>query len=282
MQTPAGRFAGMDFGGEGGDCLLLHGTGQNVEAWRAFAARLARTRRVVAFDLRGHGQTPEASADAAQFWRDIGAVCDGLGFAAPTLIGHSTGAWAATAHAASGGRCAALVCIDGFTLDAADDLRRPAATIPEADLFRLFRYGWVATTAERDAYIEEEVAKAPSDGFNRGIDAALLRAMLWRCFAPYGEKWLRRPTMEEIATVSAPPPIGAVRPTREVYDRIDAPVALIWASDGLSNDRRGEVEAIAAQRANRRFAALEGTHNLPMQRPEALSHAVAELLAALE
>lgn len=278
LRTPVGRFAAIDFGGEGSSCLLIHGTGQNAEAWRRFGTRLARKRRVVAFDMRGHGRTPMDSTDSTQYWRDIEAVIGALGFDATTLVGHSTGGYAATAFAAAGGRCASIVCVEGFTLD-----RQPAAASPldEDSLFAMFRYGWEATSAQRDAYIAHEAARAPEDWLNRGVPPEALSKMLRRCFVRRGEHWLRRPTMDEISVVSRPPPPGAPAPARTLYEAIEAPMLLVWASDGLSKDRRAEVAGIAAERDNRRFATIEGTHNLPMQRWDDLARRTETFLGDL-
>jgi len=68
----------------------------------------------------------------------------------------------------------------------------------------MFRYGWRATAAERDFYIERVVADAPGDWLNDAIDPQLLRNMLQRCFIESDGLWLRRPTLEEIAIASAP------------------------------------------------------------------------------
>jgi pimeloyl-ACP methyl ester carboxylesterase len=275
VETAAGRFAVVDYGGAGPHCLLIHGTGQNAAAWRDLAAILARRWRVLAFDLRGHGQTREDSSDAEQYWRDIPAVAAALGVTRPLLVGHSSGAYAATAHAASGGDAAGVVCVDGFTPDGLEDVRRAAreagSEATRRMLFDMFRYGWRATAAERDAHIEAAVAAAPGDWLNDGVPPELLASMLRRYFVEEGGAWLRRPTLEEIAVVGAPDAGRPILPWRGIYDMVDVPLLFVWADRGLSADRRGVLEAIAAARPNRRFAALGGSHNLPMQRPAALA-----------
>ena len=100
LATAAGEFAVRDFGGAGPDVLLVHGTGHNLEVWTPLAAQLAGHFRLAAFDLRGHGQTPAASTDTQQYWRDIVAVSAGLGLRRPLLVGHSTGGYAVAAFAA--------------------------------------------------------------------------------------------------------------------------------------------------------------------------------------
>lgn len=143
-------------------------------------------------------------------------------------------------------------------------------------LFDMFRYGWRATAAERDAYIADVVSNADEDWMNDGVDPELLRAMLLRCFARDGDVWLRRPTLEEIAVVSAPDPASPVFPAADIYAKVAAPLILIWADRGLSEDRRADLELIEKRNPSSRFIALNGGHNLPMQQPRELARIVAE------
>jgi pimeloyl-[acyl-carrier protein] methyl ester esterase len=58
--------------GRGKDLVLLHGWGLNLGVWDELARTLARTCRVIAIDLPGHGRSdwdPEAVTPAAQAWR---------------------------------------------------------------------------------------------------------------------------------------------------------------------------------------------------------------------
>jgi pimeloyl-ACP methyl ester carboxylesterase len=251
LATAAGRFAAVDHGGRGPDCLLIHGTGQNAVAWQACAPLLAERFRVVAFDLRGHGRTREDSSNAEQYWRDLGPIAAALRMESPLLIGHSTGAYAASAYVAAGGQAAGVVCVDGFTLDSASTLAA-AATAATAlpalrSLFRMFRYGWRASRADRDAYLSKVVQDAPRDWLNCDIEPELLRAMLERCFVEERGVWLRRPTLAEIAVVSAP---GAERGGHALQR-------------GVREDRRAAAARLGAARASgrsvRRAASARGS-----------------------
>lgn len=63
----------------------------------------------------------------------------------PILLGHSPGGHAATPYAASRGKAAAVVCVEGFTLDPAQSLLSNAADAiaPAARemLWNMLRYG---------------------------------------------------------------------------------------------------------------------------------------------
>lgn len=273
LETTAGTFGVIDYGGSGPDCLLIHGTGQNAAAWDGVAKRLASKVRTVAFDMRGHGQTPVDSQDSEQYWRDLGPVADALGMRLPILIGHSTGAYAASAYAAAGGRVAQIVCVDGFTLDAPGTALDAAASMvgpSPATLFEMFRYGWFADSAERAAYIEQVIDAAPKDWLNAEVEPHLLRHMLERCFEKSRGGWLRRPTLNEIATVSATPS-GPIAPCLNVYDDIEIPMIFVWARNGLAVDRYAELQRLADAAPNRRLVSINASHNVPLQRPDELA-----------
>jgi len=52
----------IDDGGDGGVPVVLHhGLGADLEVWRSQIDHLRRSRRVLAFDMRGHGRSPKAS-----------------------------------------------------------------------------------------------------------------------------------------------------------------------------------------------------------------------------
>lgn len=276
LNTTAGTFAALDYGGTGRDCILVHGTGHNAEAWRALTPHLTRDLRMVAFDLRGHGGTAQDSTDPEQYRRDVGAIANALNMPAPLLVGHSTGAYAVAAYVAAGGPASGLVCIDGFVLDSkATVCGKPPQPLDRHMLFDMFRYGWNATTAERDAYIDRVVAAAPDDRFNTGVGEDLLRPVFLRSFAEAGQdRWLKRPTFEELARVSVPNCAASVGPWRETYDAIRLPMLLIWARHGLYAGRFAEVEAVATARAGRSLATIDGSHNLPLQKPERVAAAM--------
>lgn len=84
--------------GEPGDepvILLLHGLASNARIWELTAPRLAAQGwRVVAPDLRGHGQTdkPETGYDFDSYRADLTALLGALEVRRPVLVGHSWGA----------------------------------------------------------------------------------------------------------------------------------------------------------------------------------------------
>jgi pimeloyl-ACP methyl ester carboxylesterase len=98
---PAGRLA-VDDGGAGDPVVLVHSLGGHAGQWSEQLPAARKTRRAVAFDLRGHRHS-EAPADGRYaieaFGDDVGAVADALGLERFALVGHSLGAGAAVAYA---------------------------------------------------------------------------------------------------------------------------------------------------------------------------------------
>ncbi|MCP3803343.1 alpha/beta hydrolase [Allokutzneria sp. A3M-2-11 16] len=126
------------------------------------AERLRAHCRLVATDMRGHGRTPLDSDSPEQYWRDLGPVCDALGFQRPILVGHSTGGYAVTAATAAGVVEPTGVCVlDGFVPDIRSVARQ---TIADTD--------WPSLAD----YIEQVVADADQDWLNAGVDPDVLSA----------------------------------------------------------------------------------------------------------
>jgi pimeloyl-ACP methyl ester carboxylesterase len=107
----------VDDGGRGGlPVLFVHGNGGNRTQWKAQLEHLRATRRAVAFDLRGMGESePAGDADysVAAFSQDVAAVADALGLDRFVLVGHSYGGAVVADYAGRHpGRLAGLVFAD--------------------------------------------------------------------------------------------------------------------------------------------------------------------------
>jgi len=280
VETKSGGIAMCDHGGAGPAVLLVHGTGHNRAVWEPVVERLREDFRLVTFDLRGHGQSEANSADAEDHWRDLGMIVDRLGLERPIIVGHSGGGYATTAHAASGGPCGALVVVDGFVLDMREEALKATGVLPREQWWELFRYGWLATTDERDAWVRQVVAQAPADWLNAGIDPQLVESFTCRSFVSENGRWRRRPTMEEIECLTRLDPQRRILPAREVYDLVQVPTSFVFARHGLYRDRRAEVEGLAEKNAAR-FVEIDAGHNIHIQRPQELAGVIREVGTAL-
>lgn len=73
--------------------LLIHGLGSSTEDWEPQVAHFARDRRVVAYDVRGHGRTskPKQRYSVAQFAEDAAALIEHLTLGPCDVMGISMG-----------------------------------------------------------------------------------------------------------------------------------------------------------------------------------------------
>jgi len=88
--------------GTGEPLVLLHGWPVSAEMWRRVMPALARTRTVIAPDLRGAGYSdkPVAGYDKTTLAKDVQALMAGLGFKRYAVVGHDIGGMVAYALAA--------------------------------------------------------------------------------------------------------------------------------------------------------------------------------------
>ncbi|HYV68064.1 MAG TPA: alpha/beta hydrolase [Myxococcales bacterium] len=110
----AGKLRVSD-GGQGGvPVVLVHGLGSELETWRPVLDRLRASRRVVAYDQRGHGKSdPATEYTIADMAADLDQVVSQLGFERIWLVGHSFSGSVVSAYAAEHrGRVAGVVYLD--------------------------------------------------------------------------------------------------------------------------------------------------------------------------
>jgi pimeloyl-ACP methyl ester carboxylesterase len=93
----------IDDGGDGSlSVVFVHSLAGNTQQWSAQLNHIRTTRRAIALDMRGHGQSlPPADGDYAieSMVQDIQTVVDKLGIERFILVGHSMGGSVAGAYA---------------------------------------------------------------------------------------------------------------------------------------------------------------------------------------
>lgn len=82
--------------------LLLHGSATTSSSWNTLVPLLADAHHVIRVDLPGHGRSAEPVGrgyDTTGLGRTLGAALDRIGVRRATVVGHSSGGYAATALA---------------------------------------------------------------------------------------------------------------------------------------------------------------------------------------
>lgn len=266
--------------------LLLHGLASASRIWDLVAPVLARERRVVALDQRGHGlsEKPDAGYDFATIIRDDLTAASELGLGERFAVaGHSWGANVAMEiGAAHPERAAALALVDGgFGM-----LRqRPGAT-------------WEQISRD---LAPPEFAGTPRDTFLGWVRASI-------------PNW--RPELEEIElNIVELRPDGTVGPRLSranhmrilramwdeepatIYAAIRAPVLYVLAqpSGATGADDEGDAFLAVKRQGIKRAQTLlsesprvevewmaDTVHDIPLQRPEALAERLATFLRAVD
>lgn len=119
VETSAGRI-GLSDAGNGGatPILFLHGVGSDKSVWHPQLAHFGATRRAIAIDYPGYGESePRDAATRDDFARAALAALDALGIERAHICGLSLGGVVAIAmHALAPQRCASLILADSFAV----------------------------------------------------------------------------------------------------------------------------------------------------------------------
>lgn len=132
------RFVGLDDSlvhyrswGKGSPVILIHGFAQDIETWRAQISALAKSHRVIALDLPGHGDSGgphDGVYDFTRYARAVEAVAKDAGVAHAALVGHSMGFPIATTVLRRGVLTVdKIVSVDGAVFNPASDADRNKA-----------------------------------------------------------------------------------------------------------------------------------------------------------
>jgi len=219
--------------------VMSHSLGVTLDMWQPQAEVLARSFRVVRYDLRGHGRSPVPPGpyEIADLGGDLVALLDRLGVAHAHLCGLSLGGmaslWVAAHHPRRVERL--VVCCTSAVLGPPELwIERAAAVraggtvaVADAILPRWFTPDWRARHPERVAALRATIAATPAEGYAAccgAIQRMDLRADLPR---------IRAPTLAVAATEdpSTPPEY-----LRRIVERIrGARLALVDHAAHLAN-----------------------------------------------
>jgi pimeloyl-ACP methyl ester carboxylesterase len=115
--------------------LLVHGITESREGWAPIVPALAERWRVIAVDLRGHGQSERREPyDPVTLATDLDAVVRTLELEAPLLVGHSLGGVVVSAYAGLGFAARGIVDVDQpLALGGFKDALEPLAPMLRGD-----------------------------------------------------------------------------------------------------------------------------------------------------
>lgn len=119
LTTDSGHIGAVQSGsGARTPIVFLHGVGSDKSVWRPQLTHFGRTRRAIAFDYPGYGDSDDrdgATLDDLADWVFKG--MDALGIRTAHICGLSLGGVVAIAmHAAAPERCASLILADSFAV----------------------------------------------------------------------------------------------------------------------------------------------------------------------
>lgn len=167
--------------------VLVHGIRDHAHSWQPIAAPLAQTHRVIALDLRGHGDSDWCNAyNLHDYVRDVAGVVDALNLASMALVGHSLGGHIALRYAACfPERIACLCSIEGIEMPIMRDQRKQPRTYTE----RLREWLDKEATGEKRApriYASHTEAEERMAREHPTIDADTLRLIVRHGMKPAG------------------------------------------------------------------------------------------------
>jgi 3-oxoadipate enol-lactonase len=180
----SGRTIGVDEAGSGDapPIVFLHGVGSDQTVWAPQLAHFGRTRRAVAFDYPGYGESDPAEPGATRddYAAAMLAAMDALGIARAHLCGLSLGGVIAIAmHHAAPERCLSLILADTFAAHPDGKAiydRSVAASRSMSELAAARTPVLLAPGASEDLHreVRETMARIDPEAFRIGAEAVWL------------------------------------------------------------------------------------------------------------
>jgi len=165
IEGPACKLFVDRGGSEGLPVVIIHSLAGNTTQWQPQLEHLRKSRRAVAFDMRGHGQSELArdhDYSLAAMAQDLSAIVDSLGLQKFVLIGHSYGGGVIAVYAGKHSeQVAGLLFVDPIG---------DARNFPKAEIDKWF------TALRSEAYDEAIAAHWRSILIN--ADSAVTQAVL--------------------------------------------------------------------------------------------------------
>jgi len=238
-----------DWGNKGKpNLILVHGGMDHARSWDLVAQAFRRDFRVLAPDLRGHGDSnwaPGAMYSLSEYVLDLSALIDIIDGFPVYLIGHSLGAAVALQYAGVyPDRVKKVIAIEGFApppsitpiRPAHERLRNWIEMVRDFEKRSPHKYPSLDAAYERmhqaNSYLSHEMARHLTlFGSNWNADGTLTWKFdnFVRAISPYGFDQ---------------------KETQEIWSQIRCPVLLFWGADSWTADPRkeGRIRAIPRHR----------------------------------
>lgn len=268
LPSRGGEMAVLEFGPAGRpvDVVFCHANGFNARTYRTILGPLGDELRILALDLRGHGQTtlpadPEALTGWDVFAADLLAALEVAVEGPVVLAGHSLGAITSLlAAVARPARVRSLVLFEPVMLDAA----ALEAPLPEHPITR-------ATLRRRETFASRAAVLEAYRG--RGAFETWSEAQL----ADYADGGLRELGDGQVALACRPAWEAAIYARQDVraweaMDKVRCPLRILAGVEGSSVG--GGARALARAVGARLEVVPGTTHFLPMERPDLVRQAL--------
>jgi pimeloyl-ACP methyl ester carboxylesterase len=282
------RIAGLAYGDPATRPLVLvHGIRDHALSFDPIARGLAREFRVLAPDLRGHGESARAgSYSMAEFVADLDALTAGLGLERPVIVGHSLGGQIALQFAGLFDEVpAAVVAVEGLGPPRVRGERGPAARRARLrERIRALR----EPDPPREPLADLEAALARFRARNPRFAEARARLLVQRGTEPDPDGGLRfrfDPAASKVWITSSP------EESEEIWSWIRCPVLVVsasesaryWTRRGLAEVSESESDADLARKLARfrdveHVVVSDSGHMIHYDRPEALLRTLEDFL----
>lgn len=284
-----------DYGGSGRPVLLLHGAGGNLAAWERFVPLLTESHRVLAMDLRGHGESGDAPWDFRAALDDVERVVVRLALEDPAVVGHSLGGMLAGMWGARHPECPGVVSLDGHR-PPTTHLRNFADASPDAvrrdrdKLAALFEAGAQAMSrpmspSEVSALLQQQRALAAA----RGIDEEFWESVTRRGMMMKGGKYYIRPHVTVMDRLRNTPEFLDAVPQ---FHAVECPFLILLATRNMAEvpeefaalqqafraGLRRDLGKLDAARPNVRVTEVNASHGMLFEQPDYVAGLVLDFL----
>lgn len=243
--------------------VMFHGIGLCAQVWNSAARDLARDYYVMAFDLRGHGDTdkPGEGYTFQQLGSDVAAVTEVLSLDRPYAVGHSAGGMSLLiADHLRPGTVGKAVLVDTRVGDSPMTMLTPQERQQRMERTSQKRAVWQSREAMYAAYRDRRVFKTWTDEvFGDYIDGGTR-------LLPDGQAELKCPTDVEATFYRAR---ASLNPGDYVKNLQGQYLLLVGNYEGAQTAQDQAVQRLIKESRGSQFQALErGSHFVPMEHPD--------------